>query len=66
MNTVAAAINRMLEARLVVQTVVRIFPNEASALRLIGSLLIDIDEAWLSNDRKYIQYTEDTKTWFNA
>jgi len=30
------------------ERVIRIFPNEESALRLIGTVLIEIDEAWSS------------------
>jgi len=33
---------------------IRIFPNEASALRLIGALLLEQDEVW-SEDRKYLE-----------
>lgn len=47
------------------EKVVRIFPNEASALRLLGCIIIDIHETWLSSGRQYIQYTESTKRWIN-
>ena len=36
------------------ERVVRIFPNEQSALRLIGAVLIDIHEDWQSSARQYI------------
>ncbi|MFA8440007.1 transposase, partial [Pueribacillus sp. YX66] len=36
--------------------IIRIFPNIASANRLIGAILIDIHEEWLSSPRKYIQF----------
>lgn len=45
------------------EKVVRIFPNEASALRLIGSILLDIHEKWLSSSRDYISFDEATKKW---
>ncbi len=36
------------------ERVIRIFPNEASAIRLIGALLIEHDEKW-STGRKYFE-----------
>lgn len=45
------------------EKVVRIFPNEQSALRLIGSVLIDVHEEWQSSARQYIKFTEKTKKW---
>lgn len=39
------------------ERVVRIFPNVESAQRLIGSMLIDIDEEWQSCTKRYIEYT---------
>ena len=33
--------------------VIRIYPNEASAIRLIGALLMEVDERWTSG-RKYM------------
>lgn len=39
---------------------IRIFPNEASALRLIGSVLLDIHDKWTSSNRQYINFTEET------
>ena len=33
------------------EKVVRIFPNEESAIRLIGSLLADCHDKWISDDR---------------
>ena len=47
------------------EKVVRIFPNEQSALRLIGSVLIDIHEEWQSSSRQYIKFTEETKKWID-
>lgn len=37
------------------ERVVRIFPNNDSAIRLIGSILIDINEEWISSERAYIK-----------
>ena len=45
------------------EKVIRILPNEASALRLIGTILIDINDEWSSSTRQYIQFTEQTKNW---
>lgn len=36
--------------------IIRIFPNHASANRLIGAVLIDLDDEWLSSTRKYIKF----------
>lgn len=38
------------------EKVVRIFPNVDSANRLIGAVLIDLHEEWISSNRKYIQF----------
>jgi len=35
-----------LKKRFTVKTVVRIFPNEGAALRLISVVLMEIDETW--------------------
>lgn len=37
------------------EKVIRIFPNTESAYRLIGAILMDIDEEWLSSGRIYIK-----------
>ncbi|WP_243342971.1 IS256 family transposase [Anaerococcus sp. AGMB09787] len=37
------------------EKVVRIFPNEKSAMRLIGSILIDINEDWITSSKLYIK-----------
>lgn len=39
------------------EKVIRIFPNVESAERLIGSMLIDIDEDWITSTRRYIEFT---------
>lgn len=38
------------------EKVIRIFPNNASANRLIGAVLMDVHENWISSPRKYIQF----------
>lgn len=35
---------------------IRIFPNNASANRLVGAILMDVHEDWVSSSRKYIQF----------
>ncbi len=37
------------------EKVIRIFPNEQSAIRLIGAILIDKDEEWITTSRTYIK-----------
>ena len=39
------------------ERVLRIFPNEASALRLIGALLVEQHEVW-STGKRYFDMTE--------
>ena len=39
------------------ERVIRIFPNVQSAERLIGSMLIDIEEEWQTCNKRYIEYT---------
>ncbi|MBG9795990.1 transposase, partial [Paenibacillus dendritiformis] len=39
------------------ERVIRIFPNRDSAYRLLGALLMEIDEKW-SNGRKYLDMTD--------
>ncbi|NLV99064.1 MAG: IS256 family transposase [Clostridiaceae bacterium] len=51
-------VNQELRRR---ERVIRIFPNEASIERLLGSLLIEMHENWISG-RKYI----DTKAYYEA
>ncbi len=45
-------VNRELDRR---TTVVSIFPNEASCLRLVSAVLIELDEAW-QGDRIYLSF----------
>jgi len=35
------------------ERVIRIFPNEESALRLIGAVLMEMDEAWSTGHRYF-------------
>ena len=37
------------------EKVIRIFPNKDSAMRLIGAILIDINEDWITSSRIYIK-----------
>ena len=39
------------------ERVIRIFPNRASVMRLVGALLMEIDEKWTSG-KKYLDMTE--------
>ncbi|NLJ18429.1 IS256 family transposase [Globicatella sulfidifaciens] len=39
------------------EKVIRIFPNVESATRLIGAILKDMDEEWVTSTRRYIEYT---------
>lgn len=36
------------------EKVIRIFPNEESAIRLISAILIDINEDWITSSKLYI------------
>ena len=38
------------------ERVVRIFPNDDAAFRLIGAVLADMNEAWM--ERRYLDMTE--------
>ncbi len=48
------------------EKVIRIFPNEASAIRLIGTLLTDMNDDWNSSQRQYIQFSDETLRWLNT
>lgn len=37
------------------EKVIRIFPNEDSAIRLIGAILIDINQDWITSSKLYIR-----------
>jgi len=47
-------LNREIRRR---ERVIGIFPNEESALRLIGAVLVEIDESWTTGN-KYLDMTE--------
>lgn len=38
------------------ERVIRIFPNRESAIRLIGALLIDKNDEWISSSKKYLDF----------
>ncbi|MDT2758075.1 transposase [Enterococcus asini] len=40
------------------EKIIRIFPNQASANRLIGAVLMDLHDEWLSSTRKYIKFNQ--------
>ncbi|WP_022796154.1 transposase, partial [Bavariicoccus seileri] len=40
------------------EKIIRIFPNRASANRLVGALLIDTHEEWLGSTRKYLKFDQ--------
>ncbi|EJY07558.1 hypothetical protein HMPREF1362_00009, partial [Enterococcus faecium ERV102] len=40
------------------EKIIRIFPNCVSANRLIGAVLIDQHDEWLSSSRKYIKFAK--------
>lgn len=39
------------------EKVIRIFPNEESAIRLLGAVLLDIHETWQNNNRTFLEVT---------
>ena len=47
-------INNELRRRI---NVIRIFPNEASAARLVGNMLVELDEEWLTG-KKYVTFVD--------
>ena len=42
------AVERLIEEIRSRERVIRIFPNRESAMRLIGALLMEIDDKWIS------------------
>jgi len=51
------AMERLIEEIRRRERVVRIFPNRESVVRLVGALLMEVDEKWASG-RKYLDMTE--------
>jgi putative transposase len=41
------------------EKVIRIFTNDQSAIRIIGSVLMDIEEDWNKNNVPYLKKTKD-------
>ncbi len=39
--------------------IVRVFPNEASLLRLVSAILVEIDDEWSNADKRYIVWNDD-------
>jgi putative transposase len=50
-NPIERAVNQEIKRRTLK---VRVFPNEASLLRLVTAVLVEIDEEWATTDRVYI------------
>ncbi|WP_025729905.1 IS256 family transposase, partial [Atopobacter phocae] len=40
------------------EKIIRIFPNRVSANRLIGAVLMDTHDEWISSKRKYIKFNQ--------
>ncbi|WP_273960554.1 transposase, partial [Enterococcus lactis] len=40
------------------EKIIRIFPNRTSANRLIGAVLMDLNDEWVSSTRKYIKFDQ--------
>ena len=43
--------------------VVGIFPNNASVIRLVGAILLDMHDEWIATDRRYLSETSMTKLY---
>jgi putative transposase len=54
-NPIERAVNQEIKRRTLK---VRVFPNEASLLRLVTAILVEIDEEWATTDRVYINMEE--------
>ena len=52
-NPIERAVQQELERRTVK---VRVFPNNASLLRLVTAVLVEIDETWLASTQPYINW----------
>lgn len=40
--------------------IVRVFPNEASLLRLVSAILVEIDDEWSNADKRYIVWNDNS------
>ena len=45
--------------RLYLLCTARLFPNEASCLRLVSAVLMDISEDWQTVERRYVVFTDE-------
>ena len=55
----ANPIERALQQEIKRPTVtVRVFPNETALLRLVTAILVEIDEAWSTSDRVYLNFDD--------
>ena len=55
----ANPIERALQQEIKRRTVkVRVFPNETALLRLVTAILVEIDEAWSTSDRVYLNFDD--------
>ena len=52
-NPIERAVQQELERRTVK---VRVFPNNASLLRLVTAVLVEIDETWQASTQSYINW----------
>jgi transposase-like protein len=50
-NPIERAIQQEIKRR---TSKVRVFPNEASLLRLVTAILVEIDEDWATTDSVYV------------
>ncbi|MEQ7173180.1 transposase, partial [Enterococcus innesii] len=46
----------IVDLKLCNRTIIRIFPNQTSANRLIGAVLMDLHDEWIYSSRKYINF----------
>jgi len=36
---------------------IRVFPNEASLVRLVSAILVEIDERWAASQKPYVNFS---------
>lgn len=58
-NLIEGVINKKLKQR---SKIINIFPNKESCLRLMSTILMEIDEEWRTSNRKYMEIEEDKKS----